>query len=199
MSLLSDLFCSRVRSEILRLLFSEPASEIYLRELVRQSGLTLGTLQQDLKLLRSRDLVVARKDGNRVFYSANKNHPLYKDLCQIVSKTVGVIPQLKERLLPLKESGQIEVAFVYGSIAKNKEKSLSDVDVMIIGKLGLRGASSALFSLSDQVGREINPHTLTPQEFNKRVKEKNHFLTQVLSEPVTFLVGDQNDLERLAK
>jgi DNA-binding transcriptional ArsR family regulator len=197
MGLLSDLFSSRVRSEILRLLFSESAAELYVREIVRLSGLSLGTIQQDLEILRDRDLVTTRRDGNRLFYRANKD-PLYRDLCNVVSKTAGVIPQLRELLGPFKNTREIEVAFVYGSIAKGKEKALSDVDVMIIGNLGLRGVIRALSGLANQVGREINPHTMTSQEFKKRVNNKDHFLTQVLGQPKTFLIGDESALERLA-
>ena len=46
MSLLSVLFSSRVRAEILGLLFNEPTAELNVREIVRRSGLTLGTAQQ---------------------------------------------------------------------------------------------------------------------------------------------------------
>jgi DNA-binding transcriptional ArsR family regulator len=198
MSLLSDLFCSRVRSEILRLLFGEPAGEFYLREIVRRSGLTLGTVQQDLAKLRKLDLVTSRRDGNRLFYKANSNHPLYLDLQGIVAKTVGIVPKLQERLAPLKASGEIEIAFIFGSIAQGKEKALSDVDLMVIGKLGLRGITRALSGLGGEVGREVNPHTLTPEEFKRRVERKDHFLTRVLGEPKTFLVGDEDELKQMA-
>ncbi|MGK5088224.1 nucleotidyltransferase domain-containing protein [Bdellovibrionota bacterium FG-2] len=199
MSLLSDLFSSRVRSEILRLLFNEPSVGIYVREIARQSGLALGTIQQDLMKLQSHDLIISRRDGNRLFYYANTHHPLHRDLCNIVSKTVGITPLIRERLAPLKQTGEIDVAFIFGSVAKGKEKSLSDIDLMVIGKLGLRGLLRTLSGLSNHLGRAINPHTITPGEFRKRIKQKDHFLTQVLKETMTFVGGDVNELEKLAR
>ena len=67
MNSLEKLFSSRVRAEISRLLFDEPV-ELYLREIERKTGLAIGTIQQDLKTLSSLDLVVSRKDGNRLYY-----------------------------------------------------------------------------------------------------------------------------------
>ena len=54
-----------------------PLGLAYNREIQRRSGLALGTVQQDLVILRSQDLVVS--DGNRVLFSANGDHPLFAE------------------------------------------------------------------------------------------------------------------------
>ena len=51
MTNLVDLVSSRVKAQILRLLFGLRQPEVHLRELVRQSGLSLGTGQQELRRL----------------------------------------------------------------------------------------------------------------------------------------------------
>jgi hypothetical protein len=48
MTHLVDIVSSRVKAEILRLLFGLRESELHLRELTRQSGLSLATVQQEL-------------------------------------------------------------------------------------------------------------------------------------------------------
>ena len=68
---LIDVVSSRVKAELLRLLFGLRPPELHLRELVRQSGLSLGTVQQELRRLTRVGIVTARKDGNRVYYRAN--------------------------------------------------------------------------------------------------------------------------------
>ena len=80
MTSLVDIVSSRVKAELLRLLFGLGQPDLHLRELVRQSGLSLGTVQQELRRLAKVDLVIARKDGNRVYYRANQDHPAYRDL-----------------------------------------------------------------------------------------------------------------------
>ncbi len=47
---------------MLRLLFAEPTRELHLREL---SGLTIGTVQQEVARLKKADLLQARRDGKR--------------------------------------------------------------------------------------------------------------------------------------
>lgn len=72
---LVPIVASRVKAEIFRLLFSLRQPELHLREIVRQSGLSLGTIQQELKALAQAGLVKSRRDGNRVYFSANLEHP----------------------------------------------------------------------------------------------------------------------------
>ena len=91
MTNLVDIVSSRVKAELLRLLFGLTQSELHLRELVRQSGLSLGTVQQELRRLTRVGLVTARKDGNRVYYGANPDHPAHRDLCSLVLKTDGLV------------------------------------------------------------------------------------------------------------
>ena len=69
-----------MRAEIFRLLFGVDDKELYVREIERQSGLSLGTVRQELKKLREMDLVRSRRSGNRVYYRANDEHPLFHDI-----------------------------------------------------------------------------------------------------------------------
>mgnify|MGYP001001407255 CR=1 FL=1 len=69
---LVDIVSSRVKAEILRLLFGLRQPELHLRELARQSGLSLGTVQQELRRLTRVGVVSARRDGNRVYYRAKE-------------------------------------------------------------------------------------------------------------------------------
>jgi DNA-binding transcriptional ArsR family regulator len=90
MTNLVDIISFRVKAELLRLLFGLRQPELHLRELGRQSGLSLGTVQQELRRLTRVGLVTARKDGNRIYYRANPDHPVHRDLSALVPKTDGL-------------------------------------------------------------------------------------------------------------
>ncbi len=195
MSALSDILSSRVRAEIFRLLFGLNEKELHLREMERQVDLSLGTVRQDLQKLVKLDLVKTRRDGNRLYYRANTEHPLYPDIRHLVLKTAGLVEIFKNAL----DREGIEVAFIFGSLASSKERGESDVDLMVIGAIGLRTLSSRLSGVSEQIGREINPHTLTVTEFRRRKREGNHFLTNVLESPKLFIIGNGNDLEAMGR
>ncbi len=73
-----------VRAEILRLLFTNPRQELYVRELARLSFLSLQTVQDELARLQAAALVSSRSNGFHRFYRANPKHPLYATLRKMV-------------------------------------------------------------------------------------------------------------------
>jgi len=194
MNLLAEILSSRIRAEIFRILFGVNDEALYLREIERRSGLTVGTVQQELKKLLNLDLIKKRKDGNRIYYQARKEHPLYPEIRNIILKTSGLSDVIAGAL---GVSQDIKIAFVFGSIARHDEKAGSDVDLMVIGRLGLRKLTGLLDGISEQIGREINPHALSEGEFVKRRKNKDHFITEVLESPKIFIIGSWNELDAM--
>jgi predicted transcriptional regulator len=87
---LLDLLFPKVRAEILRLLFTNPGQELYVRHLARLSFLSLHTVQDELAKLRRARLVLNRSNGYYHFYRANPKHPLYKSLRTLVTKTAAL-------------------------------------------------------------------------------------------------------------
>ncbi len=190
MTNLVDIVSSRVKAQLLRLLFGLGQPELHLRELVRRSGLALGTVQQELRRLTRVGLVTARKDGNRVYYHANPDHPVHRDLCSLVLKTDGLAGLLQ----PALDIPDVKLAFVFGSVARGDTGAGSDVDLMVIGEVGLRKLTNLLSGIADRVGRELNPHVMTPEEFAKRKAECDHFVTSVLAAPKLFVKGTEHEL-----
>ena len=194
MAMLAQILSSKIRAEIFRILFGLRDDPLHMREIERRSGFTTGTVQQELKKLSSLDLIKKRKDGNRVYYQARKEHPLYPEIHNLVLKTNGMADLFRE---VLQKESKIEVAFVFGSIACHKEKAASDVDLMVIGKISLRKLAQLFMDLPEKIGREINPHVMSQEEFQKRKTAKDHFLTQVLESPKIFISGNEDDLKSL--
>lgn len=187
--MLAELFTSNTRAEIMRILFDGDGREYYLRDIEKKTHIQINSLQKEVKHLLSIDLIKARKDGNRIYYKANNESPIYIDLVSIVEKTVGVVALLKDKL----NDSKIECAFLFGSMAKNKEKSRSDIDLIIIGDIGMRGLTKLLSGLQEKLGREINPHIYTKEEFKKRIIAKDHFITSVFKEEIKPIFGNLNE------
>jgi len=191
MNLLTQILSSQVRAEIFRLLFNSDKSSIYLRDLQRQSGLSIGTIQKEIAHLKVLDLVTAKRDGNRLYYTANSNHPLYQEICGLVEKTSGVAESLKKVLGSIK---RIECAFIFGSFARGEERSHSDIDLIVIGDVGLRTLSTKLKELTEQAHREINPHIYSVKSWKEKLKKKDHFINSVVRGKKIFLIGDEECL-----
>lgn len=195
MNTLTELLSSRVKAEIFRLLFSGVDGELHVREIERRSGLADATVRQELKRLTRLGVVEPRRDGNRTYYHANTAHPLYPDIRNMVLKTSGLADVLREVLV---HSG-IRLAFVFGSIARSNGKAGSDVDLMVIGTISLRQLGKLLSGVAPILGREINPHILSPEEFAKRRKSREHFIATVLSEPRLFVIGSEDELKAMGR
>lgn len=75
------------------------------------------------------------------------------------------------------------------------KKGQSDVDLMVIGDLGMRQLTGLLSGISDKISREINSHVVTKKEFLKRKSGKDHFWGQILDSPKLFIIGNEHDLE----
>lgn len=196
MNQLAELLSSRGRAEIFRLLFGPADCELHVRELERRAGLSDATVRQELKKLTRLGVVEVRRDGNRTYYRANDAHPLYPDIRNLVLKTNGLTDVLREAL---GGAADIESAFVFGSVASDNAKAHSDIDLMVIGTIGLRQLSKRLSGLEAKIGREVNPHMLTPEEFMRRAGERDHFITAVLKGPRLFVVGGEDELRRLGQ
>ncbi|OAM91522.1 hypothetical protein AW736_02815 [Termitidicoccus mucosus] len=195
MNYLTALFPS-ARAEIIRLLFSDSSRSLHLRELARLSKLTTGALQGEVNKLNGTGLLLARRDGNRLYFSANPKHPLYPELHGIALKTTGLIAQVTQALDGL---AGIEQAFVFGSFASGTAGPQSDVDLFAIGSTGLRRLVPRLRPVADALGREINPYVISAKSFTAKAKSKDAFITSVLNSPKRWIIGNDHELENLAK
>ena len=184
--MLSEILTSNTRAELLRILFDGRKQEHYLREIQKLSNVSIRSIQKEVAHLSRLDLLKSRKDGNRIYYSANTTHPLYPDLVSIVEKTVGIVGQLKERL----SDKRIDTAFIFGSMAKGTEKSESDIDLVVIGTLNMRALTKLLSGIQEKVGREINPHIFSKDEICERIKKKDHFVSSIFKEEIKAIIGN---------
>ncbi|TAE78240.1 MAG: toxin-antitoxin system toxin subunit [Verrucomicrobia bacterium] len=190
MSTLLDLF-PKTRAEILRLLFETGDQEIHLRDLARLASLSPAALQKELTSLASKELVLTRRDGNRLYYRANSSHPLFPELRGLVLKTSGITSGLSRALSTV---DGIDLAFVFGSVAAGTATGKSDVDLLVIGSTGLRKITPALRGVADELGREINPVCLTAAEWREKRRKNDAFAARVSTEPKLWLKGGSDAL-----
>lgn len=192
---LGSLLFGETRRAILALLYGHSDEQFYLRELVRRTETALGAAQRELSLLTAGGLVQRVRRGHQVYYQANPSNPIFGELRSILTKTAGVRDVVQESLEPL--LSRIKVAFVYGSVARGKETASSDIDLMVVGDVEFSEVVSCLSVVENKLGREINPTVYPPEEYKKKLREKNHFLTSTLREKKIFVIGDEDELRRL--
>ena len=188
MSIAAALF-SDSQSRVFRWLFGQPERSYHLNELRRLTGLGSASLQRELGKLAAAGLVRSEKVGNLRRFQANTESPVYEELAGLTRKILGAQPLLQEALAPIES--KLELAFIYGSIAKGTDTAKSDIDVMLVGKdLFLSAVLTLLLPVESQLGRKINPTLYTPAEYKRRRAQKDSFLNRVLAQPVIPLIGE---------
>lgn len=166
-----------------------------MRELVRLTRLAPRTVQREIDHLVEADLLTDRRDGNRRYLRANERHPLFAPLREILLKSEGLVVLLQRAL----GDRGVEAAFVFGSMASGRAVAGSDVDLLIVGPIGLREAVRRLRVVQEKVGREVSPVVWTVEEFRSRLAAQDHFLTSVLREPRLMVIGDEHKLGELGR
>ena len=186
----------RTRSALLAMLYGRTEEAFYLRQLVRALGSGHGAVQRELALLTEMGLVIRTTQGNQVLYRANSRSPVFAELKRLIAKTVGIHDTLRSSLATL--DSKVELAFVYGSVARHEEQANSDVDVMVLGDASFSDVVEALSPAQRTLGREVNPTVFPVAEFRTKVAAGNHFVKKVLSEKKMFVIGTQDELAKLA-
>ncbi len=195
-SLSSTLFPG-YRRRVLGLLLLHPDESLHGREIARRTGLPPGTLTRELKRLADVGLLNCERRGNQLAYSANRQSPIFEELAGILRKTSGLADVVAEALKPLTDS--IDVAFIFGSVARGTETKGSDVDLMIIGSADFGVVVDALHLAQQQLSRDINPKVFTPREWRNRLQRRDPFLREVVASKKVFLIGGENGLEELGR
>ena len=188
----ADALFSGLQQRLLAVLFGQPDRSFYGNELLRLTGTGRGALQRELEKLVSADLVTVTPVGNQKHYQANAAAPIFAELRGIVMKTLGLADVLRTALNAV--SDRIELAFVFGSVAKGTDTATSDIDLMVVTEtLTYADLFEGLAAAEQVLGRKVNPMLYTPAALAEKVRTENSFVLRVLSQPKIFLIKGAED------
>jgi len=185
---------SKVRQNILKLLFADPRKELYLSEIAKKINASIGNCRRELDKMAKAGILKTKKKGNLVLYAVNRQGAIYNELAKIISKTIGPEAELKKLI---REVGGVKFAFIFGSYLKKDFSANSDLDLFLIGEVDENKLVKKTRLLEDALGREINYHLYGEKDFKTKVKT-NSFL-QNISKNQLFLTNNKNEFERLLK
>jgi len=194
-NVLSETLFGQTRAAVLSVLYSHVGETFYLRQLARLTEIAVGPVQREMRQLVAAGLVTRKTVGTQTLYTANQKSPVFREIKNLVNKTVGMHDALSDALDPLRE--RINLAFVYGSVARSRETEHSDVDLMIIGRVDFDEVVESLAGAEKTLHREINPTVYSIREFGKKVR--GNFLKTVLADKKLFIIGDEDALRELGQ
>lgn len=189
----ADALFGKTRQAVLATLFGNPGRAFYTREIVHRAKSGASQVQRELDQLTRAGLAIRERRANQVYYQANESASIYHELAVLVAKTFAIADFLRMALVPL--STRMQVAFIYGSVARGEHHATSDVDLLVVSDLLLSDLDGALREVEGRIGRPVSPTLMDASEFARRRKTKDHFLRTVLASPKIFLVGGPAQLE----
>jgi len=196
-----NLLCSglfgKTRQVVLALLYGRADSSFYTKQILDAVKIGRGTVQRELKNLTDTGIIIREVQGRQVYYHANEKCPIFNELKSIVRKTFGVADVLRQSLVT--EAAKVRVAFIFGSVARSVDDRRSDIDLMVVGKISFGDVVSLLSPAEEKLGREVNPVVYRVDEFKRKVKEDHHFVKTVLEDEKIFVIGDEDELRKLAE
>ena len=193
---IGDALFTKTQQRVLGLLYGKPEQSFYTNEIVRWADMGRGTIRRELERLASAGLLLVTREGNQLHYKANHSNPIYHELLGIVRKTFGIADVIRAVLAPVFE--QIDLAFIYGSIAKREDTASSDIDLLVItDSLAYTDLMAVLTDAEQSLGRPINPSIYTAGQIKEKLEQKNAFLTRVMEQPKLWVKGDEDDIKEL--
>jgi hypothetical protein len=195
---IADALFTRTQQRVLGLLYGNPSRSFYSNEIVRLSGVGIGTVHRELARLLASGLVTAGLIGNQKHYQANRAAPVFDELRGLALKTFGVADVLRAALAPL--ASRIRVAFIHGPVAAGVDAAANDVDVMVLSDyLAYGEVIAALGPAERSLGRGVNPSIYGRVEFMRRASEEGGLLARAIHGPRIPLIGSDVDIPQPAK
>ncbi len=176
---------SRIERKILNYFFLNEEKRNYVNELARIIEEDAKNVHRILLRLEDTGILTSEFVGKERYFSVNKGNPVYKEYKTIFLKTAGIDELLKKTLKPIKE---LKEAYIYGSYANKKFASNSDIDLLLVGNHNVITAQRVLNKIQKNIDREINVISITPEEIERRKKNKDQFIKTVFSNKIIKLL-----------
>ncbi|MBE0425957.1 MAG: winged helix-turn-helix transcriptional regulator [Nitrospirae bacterium] len=179
--MLKSLFSSSIRADVLSLLLNSPDEQFYIREVAKLLRKNPSGIKRELDNLEKMGIVASEKIVNLRYFQANKESPLFSELKNLITKSLGLPGALKA---VLRASGA-RAAFLYGPYAEGED--VDTVDLFVIG------ASSSLprelKNLEKRFEQKINYTLMDEEEYKLKKKKGDAHLKRILSGKRITLIG----------
>jgi hypothetical protein len=126
--MLDTLVTSKTRLKLILKFFLNPLSSAYLRGLSDEFGESTNAVRLELNRFEEAGLLQSETEGNKKLYRANRQHPLYSDIHNIIRKTIGIdqiVDEVVEKL------GDVQEAYITGDFAIGKNGT--SIDIALVG------------------------------------------------------------------
>lgn len=159
--MLETLISSKTRIKLLLKFFLNSNNVAYLRSLESEFGDSSNAIRLELNRLEDAGMLSSFSSGNKKMFRANSTHPLFKEIRNIVLKTIGIdriIENVIERL------GDVDKVYLVGEFSKGLDSDI--IDLVFIGNIDKTYLINLVDKVEELIKRKIRYLIYTPIEFN---------------------------------
>lgn len=146
--------------------FINSSMRAYLRGLEQEFGESSNAIRVELNRLEKAGMLTSEAEGNKKFFQANEDHPLFDEIRAILMKHVGInqiIENVIERL------GNVKQVYLVGSFAKGMDSTI--IDLILVGNIDKSYLHELSGKVEDLINRKIRTIEYSEQEFEEMDKE----------------------------
>ena len=131
----------------------------YLRSLEHEFGESSNAIRIELNRLEEAGLLLSNSDGNKKIFQANIKHPLFKEIHNIILKTIG-LDQIVENVI--QRLGNVDKVYLVGDFSKGMDSPI--VDLILIGNFDKSYLANLVEKVEKIIKRKIRYLIYDPQE-----------------------------------
>jgi DNA-binding transcriptional ArsR family regulator len=193
-SSLKHLLVSQTRLKLINVLFYSPKEIFYVRQLVRLIDEEINSVRRELDNLKKSGIIDSEWRGNRLYYWADKQSPLFINLLSIANQSSGLGLKLQNKNETL---GNIKLVFYTYSFITGEKRNTDDIDLIIVGDVSLREIENFIKQEEEIRGHEINYMVMGKGEFQLRRQKRDQFIVDFfLSSPIV-IIGSSQEISNL--
>ncbi|MBL7837660.1 MAG: ArsR family transcriptional regulator [Bacteroidetes bacterium] len=167
--MIQTLISSKTRIKLLLKFFLDGETRSYLRHLETEFGESTNAIRLELNKFEKAGMLISEHEGNRKYFKANDQHPLFQDVKSIVRKYIGIdwiVEYVAKRL------GELKQVYLTGSIANGIDSQI--IELIFIGEINEEFLHELCQKVEKQIQRKIQYKVLiNTQSFDKLFEESD--------------------------
>ena len=150
--MIGSLITSQTRIRLLKKFFLNSKTRAHLRGLESEFGESTNAIRVELNRLEKAGLLTSLRDRNKKLYQANKNHPLYRDIHNIILKETG-IDMVIEKIIH--RMGNLLSVYLIGDFAQGIDSG--EIELILVGdNIDIEYLDRKVHQAEKMVGRKVN-------------------------------------------
>jgi DNA-binding transcriptional ArsR family regulator len=165
--MIGALITSQTRIKLLKKFFLNSSTRAHLRGLETEFGESSNSIRIELNRFEEAGLLHSLRDGNKKLYQANQDHPLYRDIHNIILKETGIDRVIEKVIHRL---GNLLMIYLVGDFARGKDSKV--IELILVGNdIDREYLSRKVIQAEELVGRKVLYTILGPDEADRQLED----------------------------